>query len=176
MQEAQTDGLIKVKYRDKSILSLTYTGDWVDVRVSAITSMKANSTSEELLMSKELDSTQPINISRGSSIKIWHGFCLELPKNYEAILLPRGSLFKNSGLIFTCSGVIDEGYKGNTDEWFSTYYATKDTLVYPNDRVAQFRIQEKQPRLLFTTVETLESEDRGGHGSTGGYTTLDTFK
>ena len=48
------------------------------------------------------------------------------------------------------------------------YIASRyDTTIYFNERIAQFRIVENQPRLEFKTVEHLEEENRGGFGSTG---------
>ena len=161
--------IINVKYRDKNLSSLVHLTDWIDTRVSAVTNMNVNSVDEILDMTRVNLNNTAINVAKGSEIKVWHGICLELPAGYEAIMCPRGSLFKKTGLIFTCSGVIDEGYKGNNDEWFSTFYATKDTVLHHDDRICQFRIQKKQPHLLFKTVENLDAKDRGGHGSTGGY-------
>ena len=115
------------------------------------------------------------NSSKGSglfsreSIKIAHGFALELPKGHEAILHPRSSLFRKTGLVFVSSGVIDEGYKGDTDEWFSVWYATRDADIFYDQRIAQFRIQEKQPAIKFNFVESLGNVARGGHGSTGDF-------
>jgi len=53
------------------------------------------------------------------------------------------------------------------DQWMMPVYATRDTTIYFNERIAQFRIVENQPRLEFKTVEHLEEENRGGFGSTG---------
>ena len=36
-----------------------------------------------------------------------------------------------------------------------------------NDRICQFRIQEKMPEVEFDEVIQLGNQDRGGHGSTG---------
>nr|DAZ52205.1 MAG TPA: hypothetical protein [Caudoviricetes sp.] len=167
----KTTELIDVKYRDKELTALSHeTGDWVDVRLSAVTNMNVDSKSHILELQRTVNTTEPIHIAKGSGIKIWHGFCLKLPENTEAILCPRGSLYAKTGLIFTCSGVIDNGYCGNTDEWFSTFYATRDIVLHHNDRICQFRIQQKQPHLIFKPVSTMKDKDRGGHGSTGGYT------
>ena len=159
---------IAVKMIDRKLDRLRYTGDWIDVRVSAINHL--NATSNEIEKSRTiLQRGQVTTVLAGDSIKIAHGFALELPRNHEAILHPRSSLFKKTGLVFVSSGVIDEDYKGDTDEWFSVWYATKDTEIFYDQRIAQFRIQEKQPDLKFKFVETLGNEARGGHGSTGDF-------
>jgi dUTP pyrophosphatase len=36
-----------------------------------------------------------------------------------------------------------------------------------DERIAQFRIVEKQPEITFEEVENLEDKNRGGFGSTG---------
>ena len=160
---------IKVKRKDTHIGELEFTGDWVDVRASAM--VPVNLKKSELLESyraaqRNMDG---VHVLKGDTLKIYHGFCLELPKGYEADLRPRGSLFKKLGLIFTASGVIDEGYNGDNDEWFSTFYATKDCEICVNERICQFRIQKKQPEIEFKNVHSLGNADRGGHGSTGDF-------
>lgn len=159
---------IKVNQIDKNIGSLQYTGDWVDVRISAVTNLNENGANVPDIRKsqREYDS---LVLLKGDSVKIYHGFALQLPEGYEADLRPRGSLFKKHGLIFSSSGVIDEGYNGDTDEWFSTFYATKDCEVCINERICQFRIQKKQPELEFREVKRLGNKNRGGHGSTGDF-------
>lgn len=153
---------IKVKYFSDELDQLQFTGDWVDLRVSAVTARMETSKPIERLSKNDFKL-----IKKGQELKVFFGVAMELPKCHEAIILPRGSLFKNTGLIFTASGVVDEGYNGDGDEWFGTFKATKDTRITGNERVCQFRIQEKQPELIFETVEVLGNENRGGHGSTG---------
>lgn len=159
---------IKVKMIDSKLDRLRYTGDWVDIRVSSVSDI--NSPKEEIEQNRlMMRSNQVITIKSGDVIKIAHGFALELPEGFEAIIHPRSSLFKKTGLIFVSSGVIDEGYNGDTDEWFSVWKATRDAPIFYDQRIAQFRIQKKQPELKFNFVETLGNEARGGHGSTGDF-------
>ena len=51
--------------------------------------------------------------------------------------------------------------------WRMPVYATRDTVIHVNDRIAQFRIVENQPEIVFEEVEHLTGKDRGGFGSTG---------
>ena len=96
------------------------------------------------------------------------GIAMELPAGYEAHVVPRSSTFKNYGVIQTNSmGVIDETYCGDNDQWFFPAYALRDTVIHANDRICQFRIMKHQPELSFEETDTLDHEDRGGHGSTG---------
>ena len=93
---------------------------------------------------------------------------MELPKGYEAHIVPRSSTFKNFGIIQTnhC-GIVDNTYCGPNDWWFMPAFALRDTVIEVNDRICQFRIQENQPKIVFNEVEKLQAEDRGGIGSTG---------
>ena len=120
-------------------------GDWIDVR-----------------------SNESITLHKGDFVLIPLGIGMKLPDGYEAHLAPRSSTFKKWGIIQTNSvGVIDNSYSGDNDQWMMPVYATRDVTIQRNDRVAQFRIIEKQPMIGFNVVEHLGSADRGGFGSTG---------
>ena len=96
------------------------------------------------------------------------GVAMELPKGYEAHVVPRSSTYKNFGIIQTNHmGVIDESYCGDNDQWFFPAYALRDTKISRGDRICQFRIMEHQPAILFEETDSLDHEDRGGIGSTG---------
>jgi len=139
---------IKIKYLSDQIEKLTYIdnkSDWIDLRAAAHIKMKA-----------------------GEFRLIPLGVAMELPKGYEAHIVPRSSTFKNFGIIQTNSmGVVDESYCGDNDEWFFPALAIRDTEINVNDRICQFRIVEHQPRISFEEVEELGNASRGGHGSTG---------
>lgn len=139
---------IKIKYFSDEIERLTYIdgkSDWIDVRASEEVELKA-----------------------GEFKLIPLGIAMELPKGYEAHLVPRSSTFKTWGLIQANSmGVVDCSYCGDNDMWRMPVYATRDTVVHVNDRIAQFRIMENQPKIVFEEVEHLGNDDRGGFGSTG---------
>lgn len=137
---------IKLKYvRDIESIKLLECGDWIDLRAGEDVELKA-----------------------GQYTCIPLGVAMELPKGYEALLLPRSSTFKKYGVILVNSmGVIDESYCGDSDEWGFLAYATRDTVIPKNERICQFRIMEHQPVIKFTE-DTLENNtNRGGHGSTG---------
>ncbi len=139
---------IKIKYFSDEIEKLQYIGgksDWIDLRSAEHVVMKAG---EDRL----------IRLGVGM---IW-------PEGYEAHVVPRSSTFKNYGLLQANScGIVDESYCGDNDEWMWPAYATRDTEVNVNDRIAQFRIIKHQPEIEFVTEEKLMNTDRGGFGSTG---------
>ena len=116
----------------------------------------------------DLRSAERVKLNKGEFALIRLGVGMKLPDGYEAHIAPRSSTFKNWGIIQTNSvGVIDNSYSGDHDEWKMPVYATRDTVIDVNDRICQFRIMKKQPIICFTEVDTLDSKDRGGFGSTG---------
>ena len=139
---------IRIKYFSDEIERLTYIdgkSDWIDLRASEEVELKA-----------------------GEYKMIPLGVAMQLPQGYEAHLAPRSSTFKTWGILQTNSiGVVDGSYCGDNDMWRMPVYATKDTVIHVNDRVAQFRIVENQPKIVFEEVDTLGKKDRGGFGSTG---------
>lgn len=139
---------IRIKYFTDKIEKLTYIdgkSDWIDLRAA-----------------------EDVELKKGDFKLIPLGVAMELPKGYEAHVVPRSSTFKNYGIIQTNhQGVIDSSYCGDNDQWFMPAYALRDTHIQVNDRICQFRIVENQPRIVFDEVVHLENEDRGGHGSTG---------
>ena len=139
---------IKIRYLSKEIDKLCYIdgkSDWIDLRCARRTELKA-----------------------GEFALIPLGVAMQLPEGYEAHLMPRSSTFKTWGVIQPNSmGIIDNSYCGSNDEWKMQVYAMRDTVIEVNDRIAQFRIMENQPKLSFTECEELEGKDRGGFGSTG---------
>lgn len=139
---------VKIKYFSHDIEKLDYIdgkSDWIDLRASETVKLKA-----------------------GDFKLIPLGIGMELPRGYEAHVIPRSSTFKNFGIIQTNSmGLIDESYCGNEDQWFFPAYALRDTIINKNDRICQFRIIEHQPKLKFEESDFLSNPNRGGHGSTG---------
>jgi dUTP pyrophosphatase len=139
---------IKIKYFNKELTPLCFVenkSDWIDLR-----------------------STINVELKAGEFKLIPLGIAMELPKGYEAHIVPRSSTFKNFGIIQpNHCGIVDESYCGNGDQWFFPAYALRDTEIKVNDRICQFRIIEKMPEVNFVEVESLGNEDRGGHGSTG---------
>jgi dUTP pyrophosphatase len=140
---------IKIKYKDNSIERIKFVGgdksDWYDLRAS-----------------------ENIDLKAGEFKLIPLGVAMELPKGYEAHIVPRSSTYKNFKIIQTNPhSVIDNNYCGDNDWWFYPVIALLDTHISKNDRICQFRIVEKQPSCEFVEVEHLGNDDRGGCGSTG---------
>ena len=139
---------LKIRYLSDKIEKLRFIdgkSDWIDLRSAEEVEMKA-----------------------GEARLISLGIAVQLPKGYEAHVVPRSSTFKNFGLIQTNHmGVIDESYCGDNDEWRLPVMAVRDTCIHVNDRICQFRIMKHQPELKFEEVDHLDGCDRGGFGTTG---------
>ncbi len=139
---------IRIKYFTDKIEKIQYIAgksDWMDLRAA-----------EDVVMKKGEFRLIPLGIG------------MELPKGYEAHVVPRSSTFRNFGLLQVNSmGVVDESYCGDNDQWFWPAWAVRDTEVHAGDRICQFRIMEHQPAFTFVEVDRLTGPDRGGFGSTG---------
>lgn len=137
---------IKIKYfADIIPMEQKENSDWIDLR-SAI----------------------DIDIKQGEFKLIPLGIGVKLPKGYEMNIVPRSSTYKNFKIIQTNHfAVVDESYCGDNDQIFYPVLAMEDTHISKNDRICQFRINKKQPQIIFETVDKLGNEDRGGIGSTG---------
>ena len=121
-----------------------------------------------MLCPRSNNNSEEVELKAGDFKLIPLGVAMEIPEGYEAHLVPRSSTFKTWGLLQTNSmGVIDRSYCGDEDMWRMPVYATSDTVIHVNDRIAQFRIMENQPKILFDEVESLGNISRGGFGSTG---------
>ena len=116
----------------------------------------------------DLRAAEAVKIEAGHYKPIPLGAAIELPKGYEAIMAPRSSLFKHTGLLMANSiGVIDESYKGENDEWHFLAFATRNTVIREGERICQFRIIKHQPKYSLKWVKHLCNKNRGGIGSTG---------
>jgi dUTP pyrophosphatase len=120
-------------------------GDWIDLRAT------------ENIELKQFDfALIPLNVA------------MQLPKGYEAHVLPRSSTYKNFGIIQANSkGVIDNSFSGDGDQWKFPAIALRDTNILKGDRICQFRIQRIMPVTQIQYVESLGNPNRGGIGSTG---------
>lgn len=138
---------IKIKYHTNEIDKITKIaiGDWIDLRAA-----------------------ETVAMNTGDFKLISLGVSMKLPEGYEAHVIPRSSTFKKWGVLQANSmGVIDNSYSGTNDIWRFPALAMRDTVINKNDRICQFRIVKRQPTVEFEEVDTLDSVDRGGFGSTG---------
>jgi dUTP pyrophosphatase len=135
----------------------------------------------------DLKSAETVVMPKASHRLIDLGFSCQLPKYYQANIVPRSSTYNKFGLIQANHyGVVDgpdangDGYSGNDDHWKFSAISLGTAKVDEGDRICQFEIKPTmfapwyvKLKWLFTNdiefieVNDLKSENRGGHGSTG---------
>lgn len=158
---------IKVKLNNLSCkIEQNKKGEWIDLRAATTVSLAAPTTK---------------GIKKFDTALIPLGISMQLPKYFEANIVPRSSTFNNFKIILANSmGVIDSTYNGDGDEWKFQAIALDSTKINEGDRIAQFRIRPSQfapwwmklkwvftNKIKFIFVNTLNNKDRGGFGSTG---------
>lgn len=134
-------------------------GDWIDLKVAEDT---------------------PVPRRKVTYVRL--GVAMQLPKGFEAVVIPRSSTAKNKKVLQANSvGLIDNSYNGDNDEWaFPAYPIGDSVILHKGDRICQFRIQLSQKaswwqklRWLFSStinfkvVDSLDNASRGGFGSSG---------
>lgn len=96
-------------------------------------------------------------------------FVIETPEGFMLMLTARSSLAKKKGLMMANSvGIIDQDYCGNNDELGLMLHNFTDTdvKIEKGERLAQ-GIFVKIEKGNWNEVENMESESRGGFGTTG---------
>lgn len=163
---------IKIKLiRNWCEIEVSKKGEWIDLRSGAYVTLKP----------PIITSDGYCNYCNIATELIPLGIAMKLPKHFEANIVPRSSTFANFGMIQGNSmGVVDSSYCGDTDEWKFMAVSLRGGIIQQGDRIAQFRIRPSQfapwwikfkwlftSRIKFKYVDSLNSEARGGFGSTG---------
>ena len=130
----------------------------------------------------DLINAENVKLKAGvESTKISLGIISQLPKGYEAWILPRSSTYSKYFITQVNSmGVIDSSYCGKNDIWKMNVKAHKDVFIPKGKRIAQFRIQLSQKATFWkklkwffssgikiVQIDKITEESRGGFGSTG---------
>ena len=154
---------IKVKEITKGCMPVIIEqGDWIDLRLAE--DVKFTGTDVQSRKIKYL----PL------------GIAMELPKGFEAYVLPRSSTPNKWNIeLANSQAVIDESYKGDEDEWKLITKAFKAIEIPKGTRICQFRIMPKMNASFWTKlkwlfsngvelikVDSLNNKNRGGIGST----------
>lgn len=148
MEKSLNTQEVKIKFTDKKLyedFNSIEVGDWIDLKTTDI-----------------------VTIREGQYKMIDLGIAMELPKGYEAWVVPRSSTFMKYGILQANSiAIIDNAFRGDSDYWKFLVLATRNVTIPKGTRICQFRIMENQPQIEFKIVDKLENENRGGIGSTG---------
>lgn len=171
---------VKTMHNGHPLPTIIDKGDWVDLRASKLVTLQAPQAGTLKTYKSGGERISHRDVTYDFSL-IPLGVAMELPKGFEAVVLPRSSTYKKYGIIQTNSmGVIDGSYCGDNDEWKLPVVALRDTVIEPGDRICQFRIQLSQRATLWQKikwflssgikiieVDKLGNPDRQGIGSTG---------
>jgi dUTP pyrophosphatase len=100
----------------------------------------------------DLYASKYVNMIKRERYLIPTGIKTEFSKGYVALVRDRGSGPKTH---FVVAGVIDSGYRG---EWFVQVFATKDHIIYPGDKIAQFLVMPVWSGVMNQVIELGDSE------------------
>lgn len=172
---------IKVKVLTEGCMpEINHKGDWIDLRSALDIEIPAPQSG-----TLKRTTINGIEVShRDVEIPVYHiplGIAMSLPEGFEASVNSRSSGPNKIGLFIpNGQGIIDASYSGNKDEWNYVCSPMRATSIKKGDRICQFRIQLSQKatmwqkiKWLFSSgielvqVDDLESNNRGGLGSTG---------
>ena len=96
------------------------------------------------------------------------GFCIEMPKDFEAQVRPRSGLaLKNSVTVLNSPGTIDADYRGEVGVILINH-SQKNFDIHRGMRIAQI-IFSRVPKTVLIEKSSLSKtkRDQGGFGSTG---------
>lgn len=180
---------IKVKYLNDSVerIKKFENGNWIDLRCydaekiiisnaieyqcDAPYVLTRKTIKQPVQWEQGLFEKTPVEFFKyhaGDFILINLGLAMELPKGCEANIVPRSSTFKTYSFLQTNSyGVIDESYKGDKDIWFMPVLAIQSGFIIKNERVCQFRTNDRMKDIEIIEVDSLCNENRSGFGSSG---------
>lgn len=113
----------------------------------------------------DLYSMETLTVKPGEHHRFWHGFALEFPEGYAAIVMDKSSISK-AGFAHM-GGVFDAGYRGE----YNTHLVNLGSEPYTfeeGDKVSQLVLVPVEIAEL-KEVDTLSESSRGegGFGSTG---------
>lgn len=173
---------IKVKLYDGQVLpTVIKQGDWIDIPTTSNVVVKGPIANTLRRRRTNTEDTSTRNVEF-NPVQISLGFAMQLPKGFEAHVLPRSSTFKKFGIqLVNTQGIIDQLYRGNEDIWQAELLPFRDAAIPTGTRLFQFRIILSQKatiwqklkwlfwngKIKFVEVRDLGNSNRGGIGSTG---------
>ncbi len=119
----------------------------------------------------DIASSADVVVPAGAVVKIPTGLVIEAPKGHFLLIAARSSLPLKKGLTMANGiGVVDPDYAGPNDEiQIIVYNFTKQAVeVKKGERLAQGLFLPVE-QAEWEETDELRGSDRGGMGSTGGY-------
>ena len=111
---------------------------------------------------------EKITLKPSSTELLPAGFCLEMPKDFEAQVRPRSGLaLKNSVTVLNSPGTIDADYRGEVGVILINH-SKKNFDIHRGMRIAQIIFSRVPETILIENSSlTKTKRDQGGFGSTG---------
>ncbi|HLV57672.1 MAG TPA: dUTP diphosphatase [Natronosporangium sp.] len=122
----------------------------------------------------DLVAAEDVELPPGGRAMVRTGIAIALPPGYVGLVHPRSGLAARLGVtVLNAPGTIDAGYRGEILVNLINHDRTATVRIARGDRIAQLVIQRVE-RARFEVVEELADSARGtgGHGSTGGHSSL----
>lgn len=120
----------------------------------------------------DMYSRQTVTVQPGEIALLPSNLIIATPPGYVFIVAPRSSLARKKGLTMPNSfGIIDQDFSGNEDEVLIQVenITASPVTVERGERIAQGMFLT-MARATWQEVNKMSAENRGGIGSTGGYT------
>ena len=161
---------IKIKlFEGGHIPEITPNGDWMDISMPEDGNLEA-------VYANTLHKNKTIRDVNFDNKLFRLGFAMELPKGFEAYILPRSSTYNKYHIdLANTMPVIDNSFNGDNDEWKANIKAYQATSWQSGDRLFQMRIQLSQfatiwqkikwlfwnGKIEFVPVKSLNNKNRG---------------
>lgn len=178
VNEKRNDGIAELsKYLDAIQDMLVYMNPWLSVDRSPIKIKLLRNGAKVPVRAKgsagyDLFVPEETVIQAGQTVLIHLGFACKLPHGCHALINTRSSTWRNYGIELTNqTGIIDNTYCGDGDEWILSVRRPPEyvspAVITAGAKIAQFRLAMDSPDYKWEVVDTLNSPNRGGFGSTG---------
>lgn len=119
----------------------------------------------------DFSANEAIEIQPNSVVKVKTGLVIESPEGYFLMISARSSLGTKKNLkLANGIGVVDRDYSGPNDEIILSIHNFSNQVVQieKGERLAQGMFLPVN-QIEWEEVQEMRSQDRGGFGSTGGY-------
>lgn len=116
----------------------------------------------------DLAARKPVIIQPHSVERVPLNIAIQPPPNHWVLMSARSSLHKKGLMLANGIGVGDADYCGDNDEYHAALYnfTNQPVKIEKGERLTQMMILSRE-KIEWQEQEKLESDDRGGFGSTG---------
>jgi dUTP pyrophosphatase len=123
----------------------------------------------------DLVAAADVELAPGERKLVPTGIAVALPVGYVGLVHPRSGLAARLGVtVLNAPGTVDAGYRGEIFVNLVNHDPAQTVKIARGDRIAQLLVQRVE-RAVFHLVDELSDTARGagGHGSTGGHSSID---